>query len=473
MYNPFYFSTVIAYMLQNTEYQIRPYLTWYIRLKNIKKVMYRRKLEPTRAAKALRLFVLLGVSTQMIVSIILFVTLLGASWIGPFLAAILYFTAPTVWALLVVVPLWFGRVIISNPKEKRLIKASALLFKKHPAHKIVVAGSYGKTSMKELLGSVLSTEKKVAITPANKNVALSHALFARRLKGDEDILVIELGEGKNGDVKRFCETIGPDTVFITGIAPAHLDQYVSLDQAATDIFSATNFVSPSSVYVNTENQYTAVYIKEGYIQYNAAGASEAKASKVKQSLNGVSFHIKTPKASYEVQAPLLGKHLVGPLCAAVQLAERFSITKQSILQALAGLQPYEHRMQPRYLASGAYLIDDTYNGNIEGMKAGLALLNDLPAKRRIYVTPGLVDQGSETHAVHTQLGAAIAASAVDVVVLMNNSAQPIIQAALSAANYSGELRVEDDPLYFYTHIEDITAAGDVVLLQNDWPDNYA
>jgi UDP-N-acetylmuramyl pentapeptide synthase len=58
----------------------------------------------------------------------------------------------------------------------------------------------------------------------------------------------------------------------------------------------------------------------------------------------------------------------------------------------------------------------------------------LPAKRRIYVTPGLVDQGGETHAVHAQLGAAIAASAVDVVVLMKNSVQPIIQAALSAAN---------------------------------------
>lgn len=473
MLNPLFFSTVIVYMLQNTEYQIRPYVSWFLRTKNFKKVMYRRTLEPTRAAKILRLVVIIGMSMQMLMSMLLFIVLFDTTWYGPLLAVVLFATAPYVWAILVVLPLWLGRVVISNPKERKLIKESASLFKKHPGHKIVVAGSYGKTSMKELLGSLLSVEKNVAITPANKNVAISHALFARKLNGNEDILVIELGEGRPGDVKKFCETIGPNTVFITGIAPAHLDHYTSLDQAAQDIFSAAEFVAPNNVYVNGDSEYAKAYIKDGYIVYSHHGTPQTKVTKIKQDLDGVSFHAKTKLQTYDIVTPLLGKHLVGPLTAALQLAEQFGISKNAIIDVFAALQPYEHRMQPRYLSSGAFLLDDTYNGNIEGMQAGLALLASLPAKRRLYVTPGLVDQGEQTIAVHTLLGSAIAAAKPDVVVLIKNSAQPIIQAALEAAGYSGELRIEDDPLNFYTHIEDITAHGDVILLQNDWPDNYA
>ncbi len=473
IYNPIYFSTVVVYMLQNTEYSIKPYIKWLLRTKNFKKVMYRRRLEPTGAAKMLKLIVMLGMSLQMAAAIILFVVLFDSTQVGPLLATAMFITAPYVWALLIVVPLWLGRVTITNPKERRLIKESSSLFKKHPGHKIVVAGSYGKTSMKELLGSMLSTQKKVAITPANKNVAISHALFARSLQGNEDILVIELGEGKPGDVARFCKTVGPDTVIITGIAPAHLDKYASLDQAAQDIFSAAGFVKPQNVYVNGDSGYAKPYIKDGYVAYGAHGSNQAKVSKTKQTAAGLSFDVATKSQSYAVKTPLLGKHLVGPLTAALQLAEQFGISKKAIIDCFANLQPYEHRMQPRYLASGAFLLDDTYNGNIEGMRAGLALLADLPATRRIYVTPGLVDQGNQTVAVHQVLGAAIAVANPTMVVLIKNSAQPIIKAALNKAGYRGQIRIEDDPLNFYTHIDDITAAGDVVLLQNDWPDNYA
>ena len=132
----------------------------------------------------------------------------------------LFFLYPVVWAHLIVLPLVLGRIFISAPKEKRMVAGSEQIFANHPGVKIAVAGSYGKTTMKELLGTVLSEGKKVAITPANKNVASSHAIFAASLKGDEEVLVIEYGEGKPGDVARFAHTTKPDIGIITGVAPA-------------------------------------------------------------------------------------------------------------------------------------------------------------------------------------------------------------------------------------------------------------
>ncbi|HEY1835426.1 MAG TPA: hypothetical protein VGG13_01240, partial [Candidatus Saccharimonadales bacterium] len=98
---------------------------------------------------------------------------------------------------------------------------------------------------------------------------------------------------------------------------------------------------------------------------------------------------------------------------------------------------------------------------------------DLPAKRKLYVTPGLVDQGRETENVHRQMGELIATANPDVVVLMQNSVTAFIQQGLEAANFKNELRLEPDPLNFYTNLNHFVAAGDLVLMQNDWPDNYA
>jgi UDP-N-acetylmuramoyl-tripeptide--D-alanyl-D-alanine ligase len=128
-------------------------------------------------------------------------------------------------------------------------------------------------------------------------------------------------------------------------------------------------------------------------------------------------------------------------------------------------------MQP-YQLGDAWIIDDTYNGNIEGIRVGTELLKELPGKRKIYVTPGLVDQGAETEAVHEEMGRLIAESKPDMVVLMQHSVTPFIQKGLEAAEYKGEIRIEEDPLNFYNNLSLVVAAGDLVLMQNDWTDNY-
>ncbi len=137
----------------------------------------------------------------------------------------------------------------------------------------------------------------------------------------------------------------------------------------------------------------------------------------------------------------------------------------------AHTKPYEHRMQP-YRLSGAWVIDDAYNGNIQGIEAGTKLLASLKAARKIYVTPGLVDQGSETTAIHEKMGRLIANAKPDIVVLMKNSVTDAIKRGLNESAYKGEIIIQQDALTFYTNLDQFVAAGDVVLLQNDWTDNY-
>lgn len=471
LYRPRYVAAIV-YMLQNTEYKARPYLAWYWRTADFSKVMYRRQLEPTRAAKLL----VWTLAACMVAEVVLGVALIffgaqGKAPGGVYFGAALVVAYPVVWAHAIIALVALGRVLIVTPRYRAMIVAAEKTYATHPGMKLAVVGSYGKTSMKELLATVLGAHAKVAATPANKNVTISHARFAETLAGDEDIVILEYGEGAPGDVARMAQLTRPTHAVITGVAPAHLDRYKTLDAAAEDIFSIADFVDHDHVFVNVESPHVRPYLRSGFELYDRRGARGWKISDVHIDFSGTSFTLARGSVRMKLRSGLLGRHHLGPIAFAATLAYALDIPPEQIKEAISRTKPHEHRMQP-YPLAGGWVIDDTYNGNIEGIRAGTELLKELPATRKLYVTPGLVDQGVETEAVHQEMGRLIAAAKPDIVVLMQNSVTSYIREGLNVTGFKGEVRIETDPLGFYTHLEHFLAAGDVVMLQNDWPDNY-
>lgn len=470
-YSPKY-TTAIVYMLQSTEYKAPEYLAWLKRVTNFNQVMYRRTLDKTKVARMLLLAVRTGTFLQIAIGLLLmYLGLINTNYLLVIIGVTTVLLYPFIWAYLLVVPLQMGRWLIINPRYRKQIKLSEKIFNSSKAYKIAVAGSYGKTSMKELLNTVLSEGKKVVATPENKNVAISHARFAKKLTGEEEVLIIEFGEEEPGDVSAFAKTTHPDIGIITGLAPAHLNSYETLAAAGSDIFSLASYVGPNNTYVNTESDSVKDFLKPEFNTYNSKHALGWEISNIKIDFSGTSFVMKKGDDKLVLQSGLMGRHQVGPLACVTAISHKLGLNKEQIEKGIAKTVAYEHRMQPRQI-SGAWVIDDTYNGNIEGMKAGLKLLEQLPGKRKIYVTPGLVDQGEENERVHLELGQAIAAAKPDKVVLMYNSATRFIQNGLDVGSYKGEIQIEHYPLDYYTNLEHILAGGDVVLMQNDWTDNY-
>jgi UDP-N-acetylmuramoyl-tripeptide--D-alanyl-D-alanine ligase len=374
-------------------------------------------------------------------------------------ALVLYLTILVAW-------LW-----VEEPRRARELKQARAIFGRHPGIKIAILGSYGKTTMKELLLAVLSSQKTVAATPGNKNVAISHARWAKKLTGKEDVVLIEYGEGGPGDISRLAELSQPDQAIITGLAPNHLDNYKSLADVAEDLLSIKKFVSPKHIYVSGDGSLDN-YTTSGLQHYNMDNVLGWRISKVVLGYDSLAFTMSHGKRHIHIKSGLIGRHQVPVLAFVAALADSLGVDVKHIEKAMAQTKPFEHRMQPRSL-QGAWIIDDTYNGNIEGIKAGLELLKELPAKRKIYVTPGLVDQGSETKRVHREIGVAIAKANPDKVILMQNSVTDDIHHGLTAGGYAGSVELIDDPLGYYTSLEHRLARGDLIMLQNDWTDNYS
>lgn len=456
----------LTYMLQQVEYQPANFISWFLRLPNLNKVMYRKDLVWTPKTKLLvtNIYFLLIVQALEIFLVGYYISLVYAFILlvaSPFMVvATVYFLVSVVW------------VVIEAPRRNQQIAKSKEIFSKHQGIKIAILGSYGKTTMKELLFEVMSEGRKTVSTPGNMNVSISHARFAAKLGGDEEVVLIEYGEATLGDIARFAENTYPDVAIITGLAPNHLDKYKSLENVASDLLSIDKYVKPEHIYINKNIGDLAGENLEKFNKYDENGLPGISIKDVHVSLEGMKFTAKFDNGeSIILETALTGRHLLGPLAVCILLSKKAGLSLEQIKTAISKTKPYEHRLKPRKM-SGAWILDDTYNGSLEGFRAGLRLLKDVKAKRKIYVTPGLVDQGQETVKVHQEIGKLIAECNPDKVVLMKNSVTEIIKGSLIKNKYSGEVEVRDDPLEFYTNLEHAIAAGDVILLQNDWTDNY-
>jgi UDP-N-acetylmuramoyl-tripeptide--D-alanyl-D-alanine ligase len=465
------YPTVLLYMLQDTEYRLGRYLGWYHRVDDFRLVMKRRTLEVTRKVWLLRtalwlLVVLIGTAVVVLMYVAMTEQMVGLFLIG--LALLL--AAPFVLAYGIVLPLFLGWLLIQKPREKMIIATAQKILNQHPARRIAIVGSFGKTTAKEMLHVVMGERLHVAATPGNMNTAIGISRFARTLQGNEDVLIFELGEEKVGDVRRLSRLTRPDFAVMTGINEAHLSSFGTLENTVGTIFEIDEFVPPRNLYKNAESPLVKRHKNKSKLWFSKKVAGEWRVSHVETSIEGTTFSMKRKKETMRIQTGLIGVHTVGVTAAVAALAYDFGLRTQDIERGMRKVRPFEHRMDPRPM-HGAWIIDDTYNGNSQGVAAGLAFLKKSGARRRVYVTPGLVEQGSKTQEVHEEIGVQIASSA-DVVVLMQNSVTEYIKTGLQRRKFKGKLIEVDAPLQFYTNLDQFVAAGDIVLMQNDWTDNY-
>lgn len=462
------FPRSLVYMFQVTEYNALDVFKWILKTKDFNKVMHRNKLKYTKKS-----VLLLGFVYLVFLSVLFFG--LGYIWGASSLYGILegvgvVLSAPVLGYLLLSVVLILGTVFVQKPQEFIIINKAKKILQNHKATKIAVVGSYGKTSMKEILNILASSEKNVKVTPGNKNTPLGISSFIKTLEGDEDILIFEFGEGKQGDVDKLSKLVRPDFAVITGVSEAHLRSFGNVENITKTIFEIEKHVDAENIYVNDESKYLPIKNPD-MNYYNREGCGNVKVAGYRNSLKGLKIDFLYRKNEFSQKTELIGEHHVGPISGALALCVKMKVKFTKAVDEVHNIKAYEHRMQPKKIAGGALVIDDTYNGNPSGVEAGLVLLKNAKANRRVYVTPGLVELGKDSDDVHVKIGEKIAKSC-DVVYLMSNSTTKAILAGLKSKDFSGEIKIIDNPLQFYTNLDMYFASGDVVLMQNDWSDGY-
>lgn len=463
-YHPRYLRSLV-YMLQASEYNVGDFFTWYQRTSDFLHVEKRKQI--TWSAKARVLWVL-----GFIVSAAWVLATLAVLFHSIFLGALMALMSPFMIALCLGFITYLLK-LVQWPMEHAMIRKAKAKLAQHKAVKIAIAGSYGKTSMREVLKTILAEGKKVAAPPGSYNTPLGISTFIQGLTGEEEVLIFELGEYYPGDVRHLCEFVEPDMGIITGINEAHLEKFKTLDATTATIFELADWLKEKPLYVNGENTLAQEKAQGKYILYTRKGAGEWRIGCETTNLERTSFALYSDKEAILCHSGLLGLHMLGSLAAAADIAIHFGLTPKQIQVGIAKTRPFSHRLEKRVDANGVIMLDDSYNGNPDGAKAVIAFLGSLLGMRRWYVTPGLVEAGARVEEVHCTIGKQLAAAGIEKVVLMKNSVGPFIEKGLTDAGFKGEIIWFKDMPAFLSAMSTITLPGDVVLIQNDWPDQYA
>ncbi len=491
-YSPKYPRSLV-YMLQASEYEFADFIKWFWRVKDFRRVEERKLLVHTLKARVL----LIALWTSILVSLVLHILHFSK------LAFAFYIILLPYTLVLDVLVINFLLKFVQKPIERRIISRAKAKLDRHRGIKIGIAGSYGKTTMKEILKTVLSQKFVVAATPDNKNTPLGISRFVQSLDGKEEILIFEMGEYYRGDIETLCNIVNPQIGIVTGINEAHLEKFNNLENTAATIFEIADALAGEvakdkkpKLYINGDSrlalekahQYKNKDLQLSISLYDSRGVQnlaegeigegEFKVEGAETGLSGTSFVLKDNKGEgIVVSSQLLGLHQVGPLSLVATIAKKLGVKTQDIEVGLKNTKAFEHRLELREEAGGMIVLDDSYNGNPDGVRAAISFLkavrSDHKVARRFYITPGLVEAGDKVREVHIEIGRELAEAGIEKVVLIKNSVTPFIEEGLKAHGYSGDIVWFDSSMDCFASLPRQTVSGDLLLYQNDWPDNYS
>jgi UDP-N-acetylmuramoyl-tripeptide--D-alanyl-D-alanine ligase len=348
---------------------------------------------------------------------------------------------------------------------------------------IAITGSYGKTSVKHILGHILEAASSALITPGSVNTPMGIARIVReQLQSRHRYFVVEMGAYGPGSIARLCRLAPPSLGVITAIGKAHFERFKSLETVARTKFELADAVASREGTLITCEGVLGFAAAKAFAQVHAdkmlicgerAGLPLELVS-IRQDRDGLAVALVWHGARYDLVAPLFGSHQGWNVALAFAAACTLGIDPETVRLALRSTPQIAHRLEVRRLPDGPILIDDAYNANPVGFAAALDLVAALkePPGRAILITPGMVELGSAHDEEHARIGHK-AAGIVDVLLPV---APHRIAAFTEAFRQSAGPSARVVPCTNFAAAKSWLAAnqqaGDVVLIENDLPDLY-
>ena len=380
-------------------------------------------------------------------------------------------------------PLWTALCgLLAWPIEKAISEmyfrdAQRILRSRKDLIRIGVTGSWGKTSVKFILGTILEEKYHTLVTPASYNTPMGVTKVIRSsLEPGHRVFVAEMGARHVGDIREMCRLVHPQIGILTSVGPQHLDTFKTVERVARTKYEliealpsdGTGFFADDGgicreLYDRTE--------KEKVITGLDGGRDDIWAENIRYSPDGTAFDLCSRDRRIHCGTTLLGELNIRNILLCAGVAFHLGMTAEQIAGGIRKIAPIEHRLQLIRNTGGITVIDDAFNSNIRGAKQAFLILKDFPGKR-IVVTPGMVELGEKEQEMNREFGLSMADSC-DVAVLIGRKRSESIREGLLEGGFP------EESIHVAASLEEATVligrlagAGDTVLFENDLPDNY-
>lgn len=347
-------------------------------------------------------------------------------------------------------------LILSNIIEKILFltfksRAKKRLLENKDLKIVAITASYGKTSIKNFLHHVLKNNFKTYKTPRSVNTIVGLVLDVNRdLPKDTQIYIAEAGARVKGDIKTIANFLEPQIAVIGSVGEQHIEYFKTLENIK-----------------NTKKELLlSPRLQKAFVHSSANAVPSEKIEEfpnnlhiVKSNLDGLWFDMELNGKVEHFYAPILGSFNAINLAAVVLVANHLGMSVLEINEALTTLPQVEHRLQ-KIEANGKIIIDDSFNGNLEGMLEAINISSNYSG-RKVIITPGLVES---TDSANILLAKEID-KVFDFVIITGTLNANILKANIN----EDKVFVLKDKTMLETTLARTTKSGDLILFANDAP----
>jgi len=385
--------------------------------------------------------------------------------------------------------------IFKNFVAKILIVLAKKRIKKAKPIVVGVTGSIGKTSTKEAVTLVLKNHFKVLSPPKSYNTEIGMPLVILEeevppnihsvilwskiiirslkkifLKFDYQILVLEYGADKPGDIKNLVSIVKPHIAIETGVFASHIESYNNLADIGKEKSELVKCLDKNDwAVLNFDNKWSkkmADMTQAKIISFGADKNCDFSASDIHLAKNGLSFKINYLHKTLPLHISALGKHFVYPILAAFAVGEILKIKGPQIAKEIQNYQAPKGRMRLIEGIKDSFIIDDTYNANEESMIAALDTLQKVAEKsRKIAVLGNINELGKWTEKAHRNVGKKVAEVADILVTVGNLACDFLANEALKSGIEKNNVVCFDDSLKAGDYLKKIIKKDDFILLK--------
>ena len=267
---------------------------------------------------------------------------------------------------------------------------------------VAITGTNGKTTTKELLGAVLTSQYNILITKGNLNNHIGVPLTLLQLNKEHEIAVIEMGASKIGDIKELVEIALPNYGIITNIGKAHLEGFGDVETIKKTKFELYDFIikNKGGVVLNNEDELLKSYIPKEIEKFTYGFSKADVTGKVVKQTPTLEMELTIEEnAPKMLKTNLLGAYNQNNILAAACVGKIFKVSKENIEQSIAHYSPTNNRSQ-LVKTSKNTVIADCYNANPTSTMESLISFNQIESSQKLVILGDMLELGASSEVEH-------------------------------------------------------------------------
>jgi UDP-N-acetylmuramoyl-tripeptide--D-alanyl-D-alanine ligase len=300
------------------------------------------------------------------------------------------------------------------------------------------------------------------------------------LSDEHEVFVAEMGAKNIGEIREVAQLAQPRIGILTSIGPVHIETFKNIDNIMKTKYELIEELPTDGVAVfNYDNEYIRKLADKTFKEKMLYGLENVEeldmyAEDIVVNEEGSEFTLKDREGnSIRCRTRLLGKHNIYNLLAGACASKVLGLSFEEISKGIEKVEPVEHRLNLIESANGVIIIDDAFNSNPVGTKAALDVLSQFREGRKIIVTPGMIELGEMEESANHEFGVNIGKVCDYVILVGEQRTKPIYEGLMDTSFNPSNIFVVNNLQEATEVIGKITKEKDVVLFENDLPDNYS